>query len=498
MTSYSQAELDARAFKVVKPLMDTKQYQRAVPILFKLGYGYSKKISLKQKITAQQWLGVALFRLGYNQAAAFPLIATVGQGDAEISEKSLLTLVQITDQLKDKSLLNYAISKLDINSKISKETFYTKSAEVFISQDQAARAEENYLKALQINPQNENALYQLGLLELKKNNVKLAYGYFQQLEALYANKSNLDEKKGLASLAIARTLYQSKQWQNAIETYRSIPKNYEYYRQSQFELAWAQFRSLNFRAALSSIETLQTPFYETFYDPESLILRMIILLFICQREDIESSIKKYETTYESFPKDIDRWLQRNAPNAEVLGMINQTNLNLKLIRNGYQPKFKTALPFYFVRTLLDDKKIKDQLQLVDKLKNEKSNFRKSALAANKTLSAFFEKIYSNRLLVTQRKLITDFRQAVSNRLAEAKEFNSQFELIRYEALNLKKTQLKISTRMTEAEKSEFLNATHKSNYYTENGFRYWPFQGEFWVDEIGSYQYVGINRCMNE
>ncbi len=490
--------MDKNTINSVKPLMDSKKYQQAVPILFKIAYGNSNQITPKQKTIAQQWLGVALFRLGYNQAAAFPLIASIGQADQSVSEKSILTLIQITDQLNDKSLLSYAVSKLDMNTKLSKEVFYTKSAEVFLNQDQVQLADENFLKALQVNPKNENALYQLGLSYLKKNDPKKAYSYFEQLESLYSGKSILDEKKGLATLAIARTLYQAKQWKSAIEAYRDIPKNYEFYRQSQFEMAWAHFRSLNFRAALGTIETLQTPFYETYYDPESLILRMIILMFVCQSEDLNSAVQKYEAAYLPMQKQIENWQQKNSTNSDIIEMIRQTNLNLKLIQNGYQQKFKTGLPFYFVRTILSDKKINSQHKLISKIKAERSKFKKSNLYQVKALRVFFEKIYTSRIQTAQQKIVTDFKRAVNGQLNDLKQYNSQFELIKYEALGIKKTQLKLASQMTVSEKNSLESNLQKSSYYSENGFRYWPFDGEFWIDEIGNYQYVGINRCISE
>ena len=42
---------------------------------------------------------------------------------------------------------------------------------------------------------------------------------------------------------------------------------------------------------------------------------------------------------------------------------------------------------------------------------------------------------------------------------------------------------------------ESVEASASRDYYAQNGYRYWPFQGEYWRDEIGSFQYVGINRC---
>jgi hypothetical protein len=36
---------------------------------------------------------------------------------------------------------------------------------------------------------------------------------------------------------------------------------------------------------------------------------------------------------------------------------------------------------------------------------------------------------------------------------------------------------------------------NERNYYVQNGYEYWPFSGEYWLDEIGNYQYVGVRSC---
>ncbi|MNT91393.1 hypothetical protein D3C72_2324820 [compost metagenome] len=32
-------------------------------------------------------------------------------------------------------------------------------------------------------------------------------------------------------------------------------------------------------------------------------------------------------------------------------------------------------------------------------------------------------------------------------------------------------------------------------FYIQNGYEYYPFQGEYWLDEIGNYHYLGKQSC---
>jgi len=59
-------------------------------------------------------------------------------------------------------------------------------------------------------------------------------------------------------------------------------------------------------------------------------------------------------------------------------------------------------------------------------------------------------------------------------------------------INGRKEQLKkkIAGKATE-EVDEKVDRT----FYVQNGFEYWPFEGEYWLDEIGNYHYLGKQSC---
>ena len=129
------AQTDA-SLKVAKNLIDQKNWNAAIPILFRIGYEQKTKYSKNDVQIARQWLGVTLYRGGYPQLASFPLVSVSTEGTPVLAQRSLGLLVKISDDLKDKSLLNYSILKLDINqsSEISRELFYLKLAETYMNE----------------------------------------------------------------------------------------------------------------------------------------------------------------------------------------------------------------------------------------------------------------------------------------------------------------------------------------------------------------------------
>jgi hypothetical protein len=490
------------SLKSAKAFIDQKNWNAAIPILFRIGYEQKTKYSKNSVQIARQWLGVTLYRAGYPQLASFPLVSVSTEGTPALAQRSLGLLVKISDDLKDKSLLNYSILKLDINqsSEISRELFYLKLAETYMNEGKLPEAESNYLNVLSINSKNDTALYSLGLIHLKNNKPSEAYRRFEQFYDKYQNRKITDKKRGLASISIARTLYQAKMWDDSIEFYKDIPKDHSIYRKAQFELAWAQFRAMKFRAALSSIETLQTPYYETFFDPESIILRSIILLFICQVDDIENTLSTYEKFYSPVISVLSAWLQTEHKDEDYLQLINSAYINLRLIQSGLKPTQNSKLPFFLLRSGLESNDIKPHFQLIRRLQQERKNFRKSGIKKSNPLNRFAERVYLNRIRSTQKQLAQGVRKYLNEVRGQLKDYNVQIDLIKYEFLNLKKNVLasKVNDQVDQNTALQSSVSNKKRDFFLDNGYRYWPFNGEFWADEVGNYQYIGVNKCQND
>lgn len=488
--------------KSAKSLIDQKNWNAAIPILFRIGYEQKTKFSKNDVQVARQWLGVTLYRAGFPQLASFPLVSVSTEGTPVLAQRSLGLLVKISDDLKDKSLLNYSILKLDINqsSEISRELFYLKLAETYMSENKMGDAESNYLNVLSINNKNDTALYNLGLIYLKNGKPAEAYRRFEQFYDKYSNKKITDKKRGLASISIARTLYQAKMWDDSIEFYKDIPKDHSLYRKAQFELAWAQFRAMKFRAALSTIETLQTPYYETFFDPEALILRKIILLFICQVDDIETTLATYEKFYSPVISVLNAWLQSEHKDEDYLQLINSAYINLRLIQSGLKPTQNSKLPFFLLRSGLETNDIKPHFQLIRRLQQERKKFRQSTVRKSNPLNRFAERVYLNRIKSTQKQLAQGVRKYLNEVRGQLKDYNVQVDLIKYEFLNLKKNILsdRVNQQSDQNTALQTKVTDKKRDFFLDNGYRYFPFNGEFWADEIGNYQYIGVNKCANE
>jgi tetratricopeptide (TPR) repeat protein len=426
-------------------------------------------------------------------------VAAAQSTNLGVSKKAFEQIVKASDALDDKSLLYYSLKKTRVEdlTEIGKELFYNRLGDMYIDDNKPDQGLLELKKSLALNPDNEEALYLSGLAYIKKNDPASAIVYYEKLYKKYFDKPSTLRKKAEATLALARTHYNSKHWNEAISLYREIPKDNDMYRQAQAELTWSLFRAAQFRSALSVVQSLNTPYYENFYNPESLVLRSLILLFVCQNEDLEKSIQLFKRNYLSTLNVINVWNSSNYSALDHYKEVEQTLFQLNKIKNGNLPNFNGKLPFFLVRAILEEPDIKLKISYLNKIKLEKRNM--IAQFQGRDFVPFVK--FGTKVIDTRIKNISiEIGQMIKGQLLEKEdqlsEFASQFEFINYEMLNMKKEVAKKKANAAPGtEPATQVNQNDKREFYIQNGYQYYPFQGEFWRDEIGNYQYVGVNRC---
>lgn len=452
---------------------------------------YLKADSREDFLLSRYGLGLSLMRLKLPHLASIPMMTVATQGTGKLQKKGLDNLVKISFDTNDVTLLNYSINKLTIEDleETSQEIYYNRLAEYYHENRKFDEALQLLESILRKNPDNEKALYLAGLIYLKKDQPDKAADFFKYLSTFWDKQAFNHETKGVALANYARALYQEKKLSEAESVYRQIPKDSALYRKVQMELAWTLFRAGKIRSALSTIHTLHTPYYENFYDPESFILRSLILLFACQEDEAMKVVKAFDKNFAGLDSAITSWIQRKPETSTVIGEIQTFQKMLKM------SKFekKGLLPFFVVRTLVDEYPLKGLLQARTEIQREQLLFQKVFRKDNTgRLAAYAKKAYAAKLRNMDKNIARVFNYKVAVFQEEFRDLESQVEFLKYEILEEKKRASKAKMRAG----LEFnLADDEKRSFFVQNGYRYWPFNGEYWIDEIGNYQYLGVNRC---
>jgi len=449
---------------------------------------------------ANYYLGLSLYNLKLYQASSYPMIKVIRANSKKYKSKAMEKLIAVSNRLGDQHILDYVMSKMQISDleKLAVDVYYFKLASVSFEKGLLDQAITYLKKSIEKNPNNESSLNLLALCYLKKNETQAAVDAYQKLMGVYAKKPNYNTKKGYTILNLARAYYQGKNFDDAAEYYRGISKDNQAYRESLTELGWTYLQIGKVKSALSVIQTLHTPYYENYFEPESLVLRAILLNYMCQFDEAEKAVKAFNDNYENTLEVLANWTAQTITVADAIAEINFATEILKsegpnaaAALNTYRGK----IPFKVTRSVLKDYRMKGLYDTFIMVRDEQKNAKRFFGGQNTLLNPFLDKIYAGRLNYFKSQLATKYNQVILSLEKNIMYYNQQIKFVNYEILEAKKSQLRL--KIAKDERSTTAEDQNRS-FYIKNGYRYWPFQGEFWIDEIGNYQYLGENRCEQE
>lgn len=291
----------------------------------------------------------------------------------------------------------------------------------------------------------------------------------------------------LAHLSMARLFYSTRQFKTSIRYYDMIPIQSIHWLNSLFESSYAYFRlggRKNFEKAMGNLHTLRSPYFESEYFPEALIIQSVILYTNCHFSatlgTVDSLIREYFTLVRSLQGAIKKYDDPNDFYAYLANLSRQRgagfSIQLKRILNAALADRHLSRKFRFVIYLNKE---------LQRMGLEKNKFKDPQLV-NSLLSQL--NIYKELVLGETGRLA---RSRVKRVVKELRGLISLALKIKYETLIKQKTLLtsKIQHQRYQEKRSR------RGAVRVSKEHMYWPFYGEYWKDELGYYIYQVESRC---
>lgn len=286
--------------------------------------------------------------------------------------------------------------------------------------------------------------------------------------------------KQLALLGLGRVYYGLSRYDKSSEAYEKIPRFSKYWDQALFENGFARFQNDDLGGGLGSLQALHAPQFAGAFQPESWILKSTIYYFSCLYEEAKAALAAFDALY--------------LPMADKLKPIVETGAEqrdeteyFKLVDVGDTDKVPAAV-LNFVRSnerMLGVFAMLKQIDFEKKALEESSAWRAARLSNDVTTY-----LDSNRG-VLQQVAGRLAKTGLINAYKSVKGFADNAEIIRFETSKAEKELAEAGVDQRAALKKQ---AIYRPKMPAEN-WNYWTFQGEFWRDEIGYYQYTLKKGC---
>jgi tetratricopeptide (TPR) repeat protein len=291
-----------------------------------------------------------------------------------------------------------------------------------------------------------------------------------------------------ANLALGYIFYQVGKFETANKYFDKIPLESPYWLDSILAASWSEFRlvelepekaNLHYQRTLGYIHTLNAPFFYDYLYPESVILKAVTYYFNCRYQPAKLAIEEFNRRYPKTRDDLKDLLAK-APEDFAL-----FDLSVK-IRNS-ESKLD---PFVeeVAQKSLQDKTLEKNYSYVNELQRESSqldemkpDFKSSPLSDTITENL------DGLLSIAKESTGALARQRLMTQIQEINDLEREAIKIEYEILNRIKAQGGGAPKEGRPQKPK-IDSEHEIYNYN----------GEYWKDELGYYNYKVTSLCKEE
>lgn len=320
----------------------------------------------------------------------------------------------------------------------------------------------------------------LGITRVREGRSVPAVEAFRRVVQLGSQDRAKRPLADLARLSIARTLYsaslrldennspvvEAPALSAAVAQYRLIEPESDVWLEAQHELAWAYFMAGDRQRALGALFSLDTPWFPDAYFPEAEVLGIAIYAAACDYDAAASEVARFEARHAPTLRGLQALLASHRDDAALVAYLAAA----RDAPSSLAPE--VARP---IRRALRDRSLVRALAYLGQLDGEIARLGRAALPVE----------VSERLRIVRAV-------ALANAGGQARALLQQSidELAEY-----LRVRVPILVPSLDADgRSEVVSEERRVRAESDAEIA-WPFDGEYWRDELGTYRVSLPSRC---
>ena len=497
-----------------KALFDKERWSEAAQALHKVRAGETGDDPGNKQL-AEYFLAISLYRLKFYQAS-YQIFSGVADNPNHLKFKeTLLWLAKLATQLPEPADIIERVGKYNdedlarfdnaqqrdlywqLNFMLGRYKYRNRQFEESIRLFQKVdRRSEYYVKAQ----------FFTGVSYVQLRKAVPAVKAFQRIEkALDEGVEGVDDEdrmRDLAYLSMARTYYSSSitldaetnaptvnstKLSAAVKYWNEVDQTSEYWLDALFEESWAYFMAGDYPRSLGNIHTLGAPYFPNSFYPESEVLKAIIYFTNCNYDAATTVVARFNLRYTPIKDELERILKNykgeNREDAFFKFLLD--------VREGKGDIPSSVRPI--VEIALSDRQLLRNIDYVKLLEEEEKRFKKSP--------SDFQSSGLGMEVSDALKLARDLavRQAGELALGRYQRYvdelnehlrNGEKILIDITAAQRNLLDEKIQTNQVSKAEAKIYGVVKPDEEHV-----IWPFNGEYWRDELGFYRQVVESAC---
>ena len=280
-------------------------------------------------------------------------------------------------------------------------------------------------------------------------------------------------------LNIARAYFGAENWGQAITWYAQVDRDSRHWPEAHYERAWTHFRANDMQGALALLVTHESPFYEGWNWAEADLLRTNSFFLLCKLPEATKLIDAFDTTYRPMKEELDAALaSADAKAAFADGTA------------AMRGEPTATLPMSVIRPFTWESGFADAVKATEAAEEELANVTGRTERPWTAKMAPLLTARRDAIASEQGERILERANVVST---EWNEMLSGIEITRLDLLDFETRLYERAAATGELEQGDRIGKLRKMR--KKRGAWVWPFQGEYWEDELGWYTVDARAEC---
>ena len=304
----------------------------------------------------------------------------------------------------------------------------------------------------------------------------------------------LQALRELAFMQLGRTHYGARQNRYAIFYFNKVERGNTQWLEALFEGSWANYRIGQYEQSLGNLITLASPFFRDEYFPEALILKAVIYYENCRYRESLSIIEDFERIYGPVQEELSALVEKDMDAAAYFDVLDKVQ---KKNKDGLEKKGTDELLERILKLALTDKDLKKTSDSIVELETEIEGFsaKPDAFKFSNLSKALIEGLKTQRAELIKTAGVMA-KSKLEFELGALKTLRANGLRIKFET-NAKEKDFLESSLGPEGKKTEVVKKVPYTVAVSDDHL-YWPYVGEYWRDELGTYQYTLTKSCVEK
>ncbi len=444
----------------------------------------------------QYYMGRALFDLQMYHASQYYFTEVLKKGPSNPYFKyalpKLVTIAKFTGDESDLARIVAKVPPEEFPRSARNQLYYLLGTRLY-EQGKLTEARKYFGQVSDKSDLYTRSKYFEGVIYAKQEKLKSAVRSFTDVVKTKAEAQtqqeldDLDRLRDLSILQIGGIYYSIERFDDANTWFNNVPRDSVYWPQAMFEAAWANFLLNDLNLTLGQLLTVQSPYFaEHEWQPEAAILRSLTFFYLCNYRGIMNELDQFDARYKPMHEELKEFLKQYS-----------SEEGRKLADQAFDRYYganadKTNLPKAFFVKVLRNRELSGIVTHLELMDREEQVVDAQKTQWKDAIGEHLHKVIAEDRERLKRRAGLLMLQEMAAHTTTLGDLLTQSQIIRFEVQDAKRAdyQYRLSNQDIQDTSKEY-----ELDFATSANRIYWPFNGEFWQDELGYYWYTEQANC---